>query len=78
MKSLDERKVYRILKGRMLKDDELAKDVIGVLQNLTAGEKSPLAEYNGALRRLQKRGNMNPVTITVLQEPSDPAWTSCL
>jgi len=58
----------------MLKDDELAKDVIGVgLQNLTAGEKNPLAKYNGALRRLQKRRNMNPVTLTVLQEPSDLA-----
>jgi hypothetical protein len=72
MNSLDEHKVYRILKGRMLKDDELAKDVIGVgLQNLTTGDKNPLAEYNGALRRLQKRRNMNPVTLTVVQEPSE-------
>jgi hypothetical protein len=73
MNSLDEHKVYQIQKGRMLKDDELAKDVIGVgLQNLTGGEKNPLAEYNGALRRLQKRRNMNPVTLTVLQDsPSE-------
>jgi hypothetical protein len=69
MNSLDEHKVYQILKGRMLKDDELAKDVIGVgLQNLTAGEKNPLAEYNGALKRLR---NMNPVTLTIVQEPSE-------
>jgi len=74
MNSLDEHKVYQILKGRMLKDDELAKDVIRIalgLRNLTAGEKNPLAEYNGALRRLQKRRNMKPVTLTVVHEPSE-------
>jgi hypothetical protein len=43
------------------------------LQNLTAGEKNPLAEYNGAFKRLQKRRNMNAVTLTVLEEPSKPA-----
>jgi hypothetical protein len=74
MNGLDEHKVYRILKGRTLKDDERAKDVIGVgLQNLTAGEKNLLAKYNGALRRLQKRRNMNPITLTILQEPSELA-----
>lgn len=40
----------------MLKDNELAKDVIAVgLQNLTAGEKNPLAKYNGVVRGLQKQ-----------------------
>jgi len=66
MNSLEDHKVYQVQKGRMLKDDELAKDVIAVgLQNLTAGEKNPLAEYNAAVKRLQKRRNMNPVTLTV-------------
>ena len=45
MNSHEEHKVYQILKERMLMDDELTKDVIGVgLQNLTAGEKNPLSE----------------------------------
>jgi hypothetical protein len=69
MNSLDEHKVYRVQKERMLNNDELAKDVIAVgLQNLTAGDKNPLAEYNGAFRKLQKRRKMNPVTT----EPSFP------
>jgi hypothetical protein len=91
MKSLSEYKVYKVQKGRMLRDEELAKDVIGVgLQNLLAGEKNPLAEYNAAFRRLQKRRRMKPVSLAVLQklqqpgipppiphpEPSIPAETS--
>jgi len=46
MNSLEEHKVYQIQKRRILKADELTKDVIAVgLQNLTAGEKNPLTEY---------------------------------
>jgi len=53
MNSLEEHKVYLVQKGRMLKADELTKDVIALgLQNLTAGEKNPLAEYNGAFKIL--------------------------
>jgi hypothetical protein len=53
----------------MLKADELTKDVIALgLQNLTAGGKNPLAEYNGAFKRLQKRRNMNqpPIRLHLL------------
>ena len=58
----------------MLKDNELAKDVIEVgLQNLIAEEKNPLAKCNGAFRRLQKQRNMNLVTLTIPQKPSELA-----
>ena len=74
MNSLNEHKVYQILKGRMLKDDKCAKDVVGVgLQNLIAGEAKLITKYNGALRRLWKWRNMNPVTLTIPQEPSELA-----
>ena len=38
MSSLDENEIYRIKKGRMIKDEEIVKDVVAVgLQNLTSG-----------------------------------------
>ena len=56
MSSLDEHQVYQIQKGQMVKEEEIVKDVVGIgLQSLTAGEKSPLNEYNAAFRRLQQR-----------------------
>jgi hypothetical protein len=73
MSSLDENDIYRIQKGRTIKDEDIVKDVIAVgLQNLTAGEKNPISDYNTALKRLQMRRKMTPVTlteVTVLQEP---------
>jgi len=57
MSSLDENDIYRIKKGRTIKEDDIVKDVIAVgLQNLTTGEKNPISDYNTA----------------VLQEPVQP------
>jgi len=71
MNSLDEHKIYEVQKGRMLRTDEIVKDVIVVgLQNLTSGLKNPLSEYNSTVQRLQKRRNMTPVSLSVLAEPS--------
>ncbi|KAF9538142.1 hypothetical protein CPC08DRAFT_526145 [Agrocybe pediades] len=55
MVSLSEHKVYEIQKGRTLdNDDPPVKDILSVgFDNLTAGTKSPLAEYNEAFQRLQ-------------------------
>lgn len=73
MSSLDENDIYRIKKGRTIKEDDIVKDVIAVgLQNLTTGEKNPISDYNTALKRLQMRRKMTPVTLTVLQEPVQP------
>ncbi|KAF8162231.1 hypothetical protein BJ912DRAFT_1098508 [Pholiota molesta] len=70
MTILQEHKIYQIQKGRILKDDEIVKDVIAVgLRNLTSGEKNPLSDYNAALARLQARRKMNPVSLTMLQTP---------
>jgi hypothetical protein len=74
MSSLDEHKVYQIQKGRMVKEEEVVKDVVGVgLQNLTAGEKNPLNEYNAAFRRLQIRRRMKPVSLASLKGRSEQA-----
>jgi len=74
MSSLDEHKVYQIQNGRMVKEEEVVKDVVGVgLQNLTAGEKNPLNEYNAAFRRLQIRRKMKPVSLASLQGRSEQA-----
>ena len=64
IESLDENKVYRIEKGRVLDDDdEPIKDVIAFgLQNLVEGKKNPLSDYNEAFRNLQARRRMKPVT----------------
>jgi len=73
MSSLDEHKVYQIEKGRMVKE-EVVKDVVGSgLQNLTAGEKNPLNEYNTAFRRLQIRRKMKPVSLAALEGHSEQA-----
>ncbi|PPQ98032.1 hypothetical protein CVT26_003094 [Gymnopilus dilepis] len=73
MESLDEHKIYRIEKGQILGEDEVVKDVITIgLQNLTAGQKSPLSEYNIAFRRLQKRRKMKPVSASALESMTPP------
>ena len=73
MSSLDEHQVYQIQKGRMVKEEEIVKDVVGVgLQSLTAGEKSPLNEYNAAFRRLQQWRRMRPVSLSAtIKKPSE-------
>ncbi|KAF5336631.1 hypothetical protein D9758_015938 [Tetrapyrgos nigripes] len=60
MDSLREHGVYKITKGRVFDvDDSLAKDVITEgLCNLS----SPLAEYNAAFKRLQRRRRQMPIT----------------
>lgn len=70
MESLDENKVYRIEKGRVLDDDdEPVKDVVAVgLQNLVEGNKNPLSDYNEAFRNLQTRRRMKPVTSGLAKE----------
>lgn len=70
--SLDEHNVYRLQSGRVLdKDDPPIADVIAVgLHNLVAGTKNPLADYNDAFARLQKRRCMKPVS-EMMQELSD-------
>ncbi|KAF4622416.1 hypothetical protein D9613_009125 [Agrocybe pediades] len=66
MVSLSEHKVYEIQKGRTLdNDDPPVKDILSVgFDNLTVGTKSPLAEYNEAFQRLQRRRRMKPVNPT--------------
>jgi len=74
MSSLDEHKVYQIEKGQMVKEEEVVKDLVGLgLQNLTAGEKNPLNEYNAAFRRLQIRRKMKPVSLAALERHSEQA-----
>ena len=59
---------YVIQKGRMVKEEEVVKDIVGGgLQNLTAGEKNPLNEYNAAFKRLQIRRKMKPVSLAALK-----------
>lgn len=54
MSSLDENEIYKIKKGRIIKDEDVVKDVIAVgLQNLTSREKNPLSDYNAAFKQLQ-------------------------
>jgi len=68
MSSLDENNIYRIQKGRIIKDEDIVKDVVAVgLQNLTSGEKNPISDYNTAFKRLQMRRKMIPVSLTMLQ-----------
>lgn len=65
MDSLTEYKVYIIHLGRILSNDEIAKEVIGLgLRNLTAGTNSPLSDFNANGEKLQKRRGMKPVTIS--------------
>lgn len=68
MRSLKEHRVYQVQEGRVTDDDDPpVPDVISVgAQQLTAGSKSPLVEYNRAFKRLKRRRQMRPVT----QEPS--------
>jgi len=63
MDSLSEHKVYQVQPGRVLDDDELVKDVIGVgLQHLSEGAKNPIREFNKAFESLQKRRKMKSVS----------------
>ena len=64
MSSLDENEIYRIKKGRMIKDEEIVKDVV---------EKNPLSDYNASFKQLQMRRKMKPVTLTLLQGHSKSA-----
>ena len=72
MSSLDENNIYRIQKGRTIRDEDIVKDVVAVgLQNLMSGEKNPISDYNAALKRLQTRRKMTPVSLTMLQGRSE-------
>jgi hypothetical protein len=53
--------------GRLRVLIELNNVVAVGLQNLTSGEKNPISDYNNALKRLQMRRKMTPVTLTMLQ-----------
>lgn len=69
MDCLREYRVYLINLGRMLEADEIAKEVLGIgWNNLTAGEKNPLSDYNSFIDRLKKRRRMRPVNAP---NPSD-------
>lgn len=60
---LKEYKVYTIHLGRILSNEEIAKEVTGLgLHNLTTGEPSPLSDYNNNKTKLQKRRRMKPVS----------------
>lgn len=73
MKSLDDHKVYEIQKGRVLKDNDLVKDVIAVgLHNLTEGSKNPLSEYNEGFKRLQTWRRMQPITEFIPKATTPP------
>ena len=82
MSSLDENDIYQIQKGRTIKEEDVVKDVIAIgLQNLTTGEKNPISDYNTALKRLQMRRKMTPVTLTGMlpgQVPVQPLSATLL
>ncbi|KAF9568050.1 hypothetical protein CPC08DRAFT_813857 [Agrocybe pediades] len=74
MKYLSEHKVYQIQKGRTLDEDEPpVKDVITAgFHSLTTGAKNPLAEYNEAFGRLQRRRRMK--SVAEMKKTSDHGW----
>ena len=82
MESLNENNVYRLQKGRVLGEDTggAVKDVIlAGLHSLTKGEKTPLTEYNEAVKRLQRRCGMMSVVEQAksqMQPPSEPTATA--
>lgn len=63
MSSLDEHRVYRLQKGRVLGEDGgPAPDAVTYgLQQLTDTNHNPLDDYNSAFKRLQARHAMVPV-----------------
>ena len=63
MDSLSEHKVYHLMKGRVLDNDDFpVPDVVSVgLQQLTDSSSNPLTEYNKAFKRLQTRRSTNPI-----------------
>ena len=72
MDSLNEHNVYQIQQGRVLNQNDggPVKDAITAgLQNLTAGTKNPLSEYNDAFRLLQKRRKIIPVSAQANANP---------
>ena len=65
MDSLNEHKVYQVQHGRVLDESDggPVKDTITTgLQNLTAGTKNPLSDYNKAFQLLQRRRKIIPVS----------------
>ncbi|KAJ3516532.1 hypothetical protein NMY22_g14184 [Coprinellus aureogranulatus] len=65
MDSLQDHKVYEVVPGRVTgEDDPPVKDAIsvGIAQLSSSSPNSPLAEYNAAFQRLQKRRRMTAVT----------------
>lgn len=65
MDSLRDHQVYVQVPGRIIKyEDAEVEDVIdvGMSQLASLSPTSPLAEYNAAFRRLQKRRQMAPIT----------------
>ncbi|KAF4623824.1 hypothetical protein D9613_001534 [Agrocybe pediades] len=71
MKYMSEHKVYTIQKGRTLDDDEPpVKDIITTgFHALTMGAKNPLAEYNEAFSKLQRRRRMK--TVPAMRKETD-------
>ncbi|KAF4622603.1 hypothetical protein D9613_009000 [Agrocybe pediades] len=71
MKYMSEHKVYTIQKGRTLDDDEPpVKDIITAgFHALTMGAKNPLAEYNEAFSKLQRRRRMK--TVPAMRKETD-------
>lgn len=63
MDSLKEHEVYSYKKGRYLdEDDPPVQDILSVgLEELIAGRKNPLTDYNTAFCRLQARRRLNPL-----------------
>lgn len=63
MESLSEHKVYTLMHGRGLDDDDPPViDIMSVgLQNLTDNASNPLTDYNTAFKRLQRRRRLVPI-----------------
>lgn len=70
MSSLKEHRVYAKILGRMLKLEELAKEVNGTgFQSLTSGEKNPLSDFIDLIEKLKKRRRMKPVSSLTAELP---------
>ncbi|KAF8064912.1 hypothetical protein FPV67DRAFT_1608385 [Lyophyllum atratum] len=80
MRSLMDYKVYQIIPGRILdEDDPPANDIITVgLQNITDNSKSPLAEYVANFLRLQQRRRKQPIIIPSLSTDLATTITSTI
>ncbi|KAF8075810.1 hypothetical protein FPV67DRAFT_1711092 [Lyophyllum atratum] len=75
MTSLEEHKVYRIVPGRVLEDDDLpTNNIISIgLCSLMDNTKSPLTEYIHNFTRLQQRRRKQPI---IIPSPTDIPTTN--